>query len=106
VSAGALNKGTRWAKLVEDFLNELGFGVVRSKWFDAGDDMTAVMPGLALSVEAKNHRSIDLAGFVDQATRQAGPGEVPVVFVHRRGRGSVDDGYVVMTGRGFRLLVE
>jgi hypothetical protein len=100
-----INKGTRWAKLVEDFLADLGFTVTRSRWFDSGDDMTAALPGMVLSVEAKNHQRIDLAGFVDQAETQARATEIPVVFIHRRGHVGCADGYVVMSGHAFRRLI-
>jgi hypothetical protein len=101
----SVDKGTRWAKLVEDFLAGLGFTVTRSRWFDSGDDMTAALPGMVLSVEAKNHRQITLASFVDQAETQARATEIPVVFIHRRGHVNVADGYVVMSGHAFGRLV-
>jgi Holliday junction resolvase len=99
-------KGTRWARAVEVFLNGAGFGTVRRAWRDAGDDMVAVRGDVVLSVEAKDHKAITLAAFVDQAERQAGDGQVPVVVIKRPRRPSVDDAYVVMSGRAFRRLHE
>lgn len=99
-------KGSAWRYLVQLFLQDLGMEVTRRGIGDAGDDLTATMPGLNLSVEAKNHRQITLAAFVDQAESQAPSGSIPVVFVHRPNRAAVEEGYVVMSGRAFRRLLQ
>ena len=56
---------------------------------DVGD-----IAGLAgFVVEAKCHRSLDLAGWCDEAAREArhaGAGTVPVVVAKRRGHGAAD----------------
>lgn len=46
-------------------------------------------------IEAKSHRSLDLAGWLDQAVRQAAPGRLPMVVVKRRGVGDVGRSYAV-----------
>ena len=99
-------KGNAWRYLVQQFLEDLGMTVVRRGIGDQGDDLTATFPGMRLSVEAKNHRQITLSAFVDQAEEQAPDDAIPVVFVHRPNRASVEDGYVVMSGRAFRRLVQ
>lgn len=100
-----VRKGTAWAHKVEMLLRSVGF-VKRSAWMQAGDDMTVTLPGgLALSVEAKDHRSYNLSGWVDQAVRQAKAGEIPVVVAHRNGKAGAEDGYVVMRGADFAALL-
>lgn len=37
-------------------------------------------------IEVKAHRELDLAGFMDEAIKEALPGQVPVVVAKRRGR--------------------
>lgn len=112
-------KGSAWRHKVEQWFIDAGFvTTVRGIGF-AGDDLYVMRPPqqilggaweprLALSVEAKNHKTLDLAGFVDQAVSQAHDYEeitLPVVIAHRRARASVDDAYVVMPGWAFIELV-
>jgi hypothetical protein len=99
-------KGSSWRRQVELWLQAAGFSTsVRGLGF-SGDDIVASRQRVVLSVEAKNHRAVDLAAFVDQAERQAAAGLIPVLVLHRRGRASVDDGYVVLSGRSFLVLVD
>src|SRR5690349_20816712 len=101
----ALEKGSAWRRQVQLWLMSAGFDVTRRDHYLPGDDPQATMPGMSLSIEAKNHKSITLAAFVDQANRQAHHDQIPIVFAHRRGKSSVDDGYVIMSGRAFRELI-
>jgi hypothetical protein len=99
-------KGNAWRFLVQKFLEDIGMAVVRRGIGDAGDDLTAIQDAhRAYSIEAKNHREIRLAEFLDQAESQASEGQIPLVFVHRRGHASVEEGYVVMSGATFRRLI-
>jgi hypothetical protein len=102
----ALEKGSRWRREVHLWLLERGFDVTRRDHYLPGDDLQASIPGLELSVEAKNHRELAIGAFVDQANRQAHAGQIPVVFAHRRNRASVDDCYVIMSGRAFGDLIK
>lgn len=98
-------KGSRWRRAVEEWFRGKGFKVtVRGIGF-SGDDVVADLGQLHFSLECKSVASIDLAGFVDQAERQAPADLIPVVMLHRRGRASVDDGYVVMSGAAFARLI-
>ena len=103
---GALEKGSRWRRQVHLWLLDAGFTVMRREHYETGDDLQATMPGLSLSIEAKNHRELAIAAFVDQAERQANGNQIPVVFAHRRGKPDVDNCYVIMTGRAFRQLIQ
>jgi hypothetical protein len=49
-----------------------------------------------LAVEAKNQKAMDLAGWVDQAVRQAPADAVPVVMHKRRGRSDIGQCYVTL----------
>lgn len=110
-------KGWSWRRKVELWLQEAGFRTVTRGVGYPGDDIYAEQPenctglgrpGLNLSIECKNTKAITLAAFVDQAARQVEEyplGTIPVVVVHRAGRDSVDEGYVVMSGATFIELV-
>ena len=110
-----LVKGNRWRHKVEEWFIEAGFRVITRGIGFSGDDVFArrfTSGGweINLSVEAKNHQAITLAAFIDQAEEQARSypvedGVLPVCIVHRKGRSSVDDGYVVMPGWAFIELV-
>lgn len=101
-----LRKGNAWRRKVEVALLASGFQCEVRGIGRPGDDIT-VFTEPPLSVEVKNHRSYDLAGWVRQAVSQAPRGAVPVVWAHRAGKASAEDGYVILTGRDFlRLLRE
>lgn len=97
-------KGSRWRRAVEVWLQGAGFETTSRGIGFAGDDIVAVRAQLVLSIEAKNAKTIDLAGFVDQAVANAN-GSIPTVVVHRRGHIAVDDAYVVLPGRAFIELL-
>jgi hypothetical protein len=99
-------KGNAWRHKVAVWLEDLGFTVRKRGIGDEGDDLTAHLPGMTLSIEAKNHRTITLAAFVDQAEKQAPHDQIPICFIHRPGRSDVDNGYVVLSGRAFRKLIQ
>lgn len=109
----ANRKGWAWRRKIELWLQEAGFRTITRGIGFSGDDIYATrgtLGSLNLSVEAKNCKAITLADFVDQAERQAATypaehGVLPVCIIHRRGRDSVDDGYVVMSGATFIELV-
>ena len=97
-------KGSKWRLAVEHWLETQGFTTsVRGIGY-TGDDIAARWGRLGLSVECKNHREITLSKFVDQAVANAGD-LIPVVVIHRPGRSSVGDGYVVLRGSDFQRLV-
>jgi hypothetical protein len=112
-------KGSAWRHAVEQWFADAGFHTTVRGIGYSGDDVLArryrprtradAWPSLVLSVEAKNHRAIELASFVDQAIDQARDYEdevvLPVVVIHRKGKASVDDAYVVMPGAAFIELV-
>ena len=102
----ALVKGSAWRRKVHVWLEQAGFQVTRRDHYQPGDDLQATMPGMSLSIEAKNHRELTIAAFVDQAEQQAPSTHIPIVFAHRRSKAEVDDCYVIMSGRAFRQLIQ
>lgn len=58
-----------------------------------------------ISIECKNQAALDLAGWLDQAVRQAPKGAIPIVQHKRRGRGDIGDCYVTMRAEDFRRLI-
>jgi hypothetical protein len=92
-------KGSAFEREVVRVLHEHGhphaersYGAGRPR--DVGD--VAGVPGFV--VEAKACRALDLAGWLDEATREAanaGEGVVPVVVAKRRGR-PAEDAYAVL----------
>ncbi|MGH9291918.1 MAG: hypothetical protein ACRD0B_04510 [Acidimicrobiales bacterium] len=95
--AGPKRKGSVFERDVVGFLREHGFpDAARSYGAGRHDDHGDVTGVWGFTVEAKAHRAIDLAAFLDQAVHQVGEGgDLPVVVAKRRGR-PVDDAYVVM----------
>ncbi len=102
----SVGKGTRWVARVGEWLGAQGFAVSRTRWMEPGDDLQAARGELNLSVEAKNQRALQLAGWVDQAERNAADGAIPVVIAHRLGHTQPGRAYVVMSGDAFARLVK
>lgn len=100
-------KGTRWESAIVDFLLNYWPHVERrtlngSK--DRGD--IAGIPGVV--IEAKNSNRTQLAGWVDEATVEGRNAEarVAAVWMHRKGKASAAQGYVVMSGLQFVKLLK
>jgi len=107
-------KGSTWRHKVEQWFADAGFQTTVRGIGYAGDDVLVCQrssspePPLRLSIEAKNHRTIELASFVDQAVEQAHDYDeltLPVVVIHRRGHSRVDGAYVVLPGWAFLELI-
>lgn len=101
-----VSKGSRWRKSVQDWFTALGYDTTFRAWTQPGDDITVSRGMLTLSVETKDHRTLALAAWVDQADRQAPDGHIPVVVAHRPGKGSPAEAYVIMSAASFADLLE
>lgn len=101
----ALAKGSRWRAKVAVLLAELGTVEKRGLGY-AGDDLAVQLRHTQLSVECKDHTTYDLAGWVEQAVKQAPAGSIPLVMAHRARKDSAEEGYVVMRGRDFVTLMK
>jgi hypothetical protein len=91
-------KGTWWETTVVRWLLDLGFSRAERKAHGPDGDITGVFEW---AIEAKNAKRITLAEYIDQLDeemRHSGANYGAVV-IHRRGKGGVDDAYVVMPGR-------
>lgn len=96
-------KGTAWESAIVAYL--IGEGWVHAErrtlsgTRDRGD--IAGLPGVV--IEAKNEARVALAEYITEAEaeRQHANASVGVAWVHRRGRTSPADGYVLMTGATF-----
>lgn len=101
-------KGTKWESACVTFLRAAGFPwadrVPLSGTRDRGD--VTLGPGSPV-IEAKNQNRHSLAEWLDEATKEAANAGAPfgVVWAKRRGKGSPADGYVVMDGATFVLLL-
>jgi hypothetical protein len=103
-------KGTRHESQIVEYLRVHGFPwadrVPLSGSRDRGD--VTLGPGSPV-IESKNQARHSWAEWLDEATAEAVNARAPfgVVWAKRRGKGSVADGYVVMSGATFtRLLTE
>ena len=98
-------KGNRAELAVVTFLRECGWNARSSRsaqGVQGGEDILWDGPA---AIEVKDHARLDLAGWVDQARRQAGS-RPAVVWHKRRGKGSPAGWYVTMTGEDFVRLCE
>lgn len=102
-------KGTAWESKIVGALQAAGFIHAERRRLggtrDRGD-ITGI-PGIV--VEAKDTNRLALSEAVDEALVEAANdgGSIGVAWIHRKGRGKAEDGYVVMDGNTFmRLLGE
>lgn len=107
MSAGK-RKGTAWESRLVNYLREHGFTyadrVPLSGKADRGD--VTIGPGSPVH-EAKNQARHSWAEWLDEANTEATNAGAPfgVVWAHRRGKASPGDGYVVMDGATYVLLL-
>ena len=99
-------KGTAWESALLPLIRRVWPEANRAPLWGAADrgDFTGTGP---FCIEAKAHKTLDLAGFMDQAVAEAGSAGVdwPVVFVKRRGK-SPARGYAVMEVETFLTLLD
>ena len=101
------NKGSQWERDVAAYLREHGFPMADRRYgagvqYDKGD--LVGVPDFAL--ECKNQRTIDLAGFLDEAIVEAkhARARFGAAIIKRRQR-SAKDAYVVMSLEQFVELI-
>lgn len=92
-------RGTAWERRVVEFLRARGWPLAERRALHGNHDLGDVVNGpRLLTVEGKNHRALDLAGWLDEAVVEAancGDGRVGVVFFPRRNH-TIDKGYALM----------
>ena len=98
-------KGTAWESALLPLIRRVWPGANRAPLRGSGDrgDFTGTGP---FCIEAKAHKAIDLAGFMDQAVAEASHSGArwPVVLVKRRNK-PPSKGYAVMEIATFLELV-
>ena len=103
--AAARRKGNSFECAVAAFLRDNGWRALTSRQarngYQSGADLITDFP---TTVEAKNRKQLDLAGWVDQAVDDAA-GDLASVWVKRRGRADVGESYVIMRACDFVSLV-
>lgn len=104
MSAAARRKGRTFQTAVRNWWADQGFTVVEPG--SAGMEATdVVLIDAKVSVEAKNHKAMDLAGWLDQALRQAIPGTTAIVHHKRRGKADIGDCYVTLRAADLAFLL-
>lgn len=92
-------RGTHWERRVVEFLRARGWPIAERRVLHGNHDLGDVINGpRTLTIEAKNHRALDLAGWLDEAVTEAancGEGRMGVVFFPRRSH-TIDKGYALM----------
>lgn len=107
------NKGTKWETAIVDYLRDVWhFRTARRVTLtgraDQGDIHLGELGDPLVVIEAKNEQRMSVAEYVDEADREAAaaPGQpLPVAWVHRRGKASPADGYVMMSGHTFARII-
>jgi len=99
-------KGSQWERDIAKYLVEAGF-IYAERRYGAGNtqdkgDING-LPGLV--IEAKNHKTMDFAGWLREAERerQNAKADYGIVVAKRRGKGAAE-AYVVMTLADFARL--
>ena len=98
-------KGARAEQQVAAWLRSLGWAARTSRsaqGVQGGEDILTDCP---LSIEVKDHATMKLAEWLDQAARQARPGAPGVVLHKRRGKGNPGDWYATMRAADLLDLV-
>ena len=101
-------KGTAWANKIVEFWHERGRPDVERRDTNGAFDRGDIAGIRGVCIEAKNEKTNTWASYVDEAEVEGrnADAKVAVAWVHRRGKASAADGYVVMTGRQFADLLE
>lgn len=101
-------KGTSWETAIVNYLVGLFFRATRIVLHGREDhgDVLLETESWRITIEAKNERKITLSSYVDEAVRESANAgtDLGVAWVHRRGKSSPADGYVVMRGQDFMKL--
>jgi hypothetical protein len=97
-------RGTAWESEIVRALRAFGFIHAERRALNGANDLGDITGlGPRVVIEAKNAKTITLAGWLDEAeTERANAGaDIGVVWFKRRGRASAADGYVLMSGQQF-----
>ena len=97
-------KGSRWEVDVCHLLQRYGWQAITSRAGRGGTQAGAdIITDCPIVIEAKNHKTMDLSGWLNQAIDQA-DGDPAAVFIKRRQKPS-EHAYVVMRADQYLELV-
>jgi predicted lipoprotein len=98
VSNPSKQRGTAWETAVVRYLQEHGFPFAERRALSGVHDKGDVAGVAGWVLEAKNRKSLDLAGAVDEARKEAGNARTRwfAAVIKRTGKGDAGEGYVVM----------
>lgn len=100
-------KGTKWETAIVTYLQSRGWRHAERRTLAGRLDRGDINGVVGLVIEAKNANRVELAAWLDEATREAAVLEDKgVVWIHRRGKASPADGFVVMDGATFTALLK
>jgi hypothetical protein len=99
-------KGTAAETAVVNYLHSVGFESAERRTLSGTNDKGDINLSKDLVVEVKDHQRMELAGWVDEANREATNADAPygVVWHKRARKGSPGDWYVTMDGATFMQL--
>jgi hypothetical protein len=99
--------GTRWESAIVTYLQSRGWPHAERRALRGAHDRGDVAGIVGIVIEAKSAARVELAAWLDEATRETGAGERGAVWFKRRGKSSPADGFVLMDGDTFvRLLID
>lgn len=93
--AASRRRGVVWEQHLTGWLRAHGWPLAECAPRGAAQPDGDVLGVPGLYLEAKNARTLDLAGWLDKARALAGPHRLPLLVVKRRGRNSPGDAYVI-----------
>lgn len=105
--AYAKQKGSTWERECAEYLRPVFPQVERAPRWGANDKGDLTGTG-TFTVECKNTKAITLSTFMDEAkveATNAGLGQIPIVFIKRKGKG-VAEGYAVTTIAFMSMLMD
>ena len=90
-------KGTAYETAVAEWFSDRGFPTHRRASTGANDQGDLRIAGMAATVECKNHKAINLAGWVDELVveRRNAAAKIGVLAIKRRGRNAGGSYFVV-----------
>lgn len=100
-------KGTAWESAIVDYLKDHGWRHAERRALAGNADRGDIAGVPSVVIEAKNAKTINLAGWLDETTTEATTdhADVGALWIKRRGRTDPGAGYVVMDGATFTYLL-
>jgi hypothetical protein len=100
-------KGTRWESAVVTYLQACGWPNAERRAMRGARDRGDVAGIVGIVIEAKSAARVDLAAWLDEATREAAhAGDKGVAWFKRRGHMSPARGFVLLDGETFVTLLQ